>query len=399
MKKYINKIILTLFTVCAFSFLTAQDVTVNVSDATGTQGDTVSVSFTVDNFTDMVASQMTITWDSMELSFVTSSNYGISGMNSANFGISNVSSGYINFIWDDPQLLGQTLPEGGELFSIDFKLNGAEGSSSEVSISETPTEVIFLDSGFGEHGYSSTAGIVTVMTVVPLGVNLINSTNVLCNGDSNGAITVTGTGGTEPYSYVWSSGQTTASITDLPAGSYTVSVTDDDGNTVTTTTDITEPTAISATLGTTEDQSGNDSGSAVIAVSGGTPPYEILWSNGQTGNAATELQTGNYSVTITDANNCEVVENFNITSTEGSMEKENFIIDLFPNPAGQELSIMKSKNQGSDTPFLLQDAMGRTISSFEIPAGQTVYKLDITNLANGIYWLRSGNHTSSFLKQ
>lgn len=141
-------------------------------------------------------------------------------------------------------------------------------------------------------------------------------TNVSCFGGNNGAATITATGGTGPYTYSWNpGGQTTTSVSGLPAGVYTITITDANGCIVNTLVQITQPPLLTSTLFPQTNVScfGGSNGSAAVSTSGGTPPYTFLWSNNQTGYTATGLAAGNYSVIITDANGCTTTNSVSIT--------------------------------------------------------------------------------------
>jgi hypothetical protein len=138
-------------------------------------------------------------------------------------------------------------------------------------------------------------------------------TDAACNGDANGTATVTAAGGTGTLTYLWDDGQTTASATSLVAGTYNVTVTDANNCSTTESVTITEPTVLTSSV-TSLDVScnGSSDGSATVSSSGGTSSYSYLWDNGQTTATATSLGAGNYSVTVTDANNCTVTQSIAI---------------------------------------------------------------------------------------
>ena len=138
-----------------------------------------------------------------------------------------------------------------------------------------------------------------------LNVQLANKTNVNCNGGNNGSATVSVANGTAPYTYAWSNGATGASISNLAAGNYTVTATDSNGNTGTLIVNISQPTPLNANVtGVDETSAPANNGSATSAPTGGTAPYSYLWSTGATTATINNLNSGTYTVTVTDANGC-----------------------------------------------------------------------------------------------
>ncbi|MBA3704941.1 MAG: SprB repeat-containing protein, partial [Bacteroidetes bacterium] len=130
-------------------------------------------------------------------------------------------------------------------------------------------------------------------------------TNVGCNGGSSGTATGAVTGGTGPYTFLWLPGAfSTSSITSLPIGSYSLSVTDSKGCTTSGIVNITQPPILSITSTSIGANCGQPNGTATVSGSGGFAPYTWTWSNGQTGPNATGLSAGTYIVTITDVNLC-----------------------------------------------------------------------------------------------
>ncbi|MBK6836031.1 MAG: T9SS type A sorting domain-containing protein [Bacteroidetes bacterium] len=140
-----------------------------------------------------------------------------------------------------------------------------------------------------------------------LNINNTVITNETCN-NSNGAIDLVISGGTNPITYAWSNGQTNQDITGLAAGSYSVTATDNNGCEATTNVTITNVTGTLAVIhqGTAELCS-NNGGAIDLTVSGGLTPYTYLWNNSATTEDLTGISGGNYSCTITDANNCSIL--------------------------------------------------------------------------------------------
>jgi hypothetical protein len=140
----------------------------------------------------------------------------------------------------------------------------------------------------------------------------ITSTNVSCNGGANGSATANVTGGTAPYSYTWTpiSGSS-PSVSSLLAGTFVVTIHDANGNSNSASVVITQPAMLTVSPGTTIPASCHLSdGSVSPNVSGGTPPWTCLWNTTpvQTTFTATNLTSGTYSMTVTDANGCTATQ-------------------------------------------------------------------------------------------
>jgi hypothetical protein len=141
----------------------------------------------------------------------------------------------------------------------------------------------------------------------------ITGTNVTCFGLCNGSATALGTGGWAPYTYHWSNGQNTATISGLCAGTYSVTVTDIDLGTAVGSITITQPTQLGVTVGGQSQICGNTpDGWAAAVPFGGTPPYTYLWNNGGTTPQINNLVAGVYTVTVTDAKSCTTAGSFTV---------------------------------------------------------------------------------------
>ncbi len=141
------------------------------------------------------------------------------------------------------------------------------------------------------------------------------ATNILCNGGTNGTATATVTGGTPGYTYLWSTGGTTNSISNLGQGTYTVTITDANGCTATSTVTVTDPSPLSTSLTPSNATCGNSNGSLSATPTGGTSPYTYLWNTSETTSSITGLAAGTYSVVITDANGCTQTATVTITNS------------------------------------------------------------------------------------
>ena len=153
-----------------------------------------------------------------------------------------------------------------------------------------------------------------------LEASITSKTNISCNGEKNGALTVSASGGTPMYSYSWSNGSTTSntssttnSISNLTNGNYSVTITDSNGCKATVATTITEPSSLTANATATDVScnEGND-GTVDLTVTGGTAPYTYAWNNTATTEDMIGLTAATYSVTVTDANGCTATESVDV---------------------------------------------------------------------------------------
>ena len=153
---------------------------------------------------------------------------------------------------------------------------------------------------------------VTEPTALSSITNVING--VSCNGGSDGSAEVLPIGGTPPYTYQWDNSETTQVAVALDAGVHTVTVTDAGSCEITANVNISEPSALSISTSVLADVSCNgfDDGSAEATVSGGTMPYTFEWEDGQSDAIAIGLVAGDYDITVTDMNGCEITSNVTI---------------------------------------------------------------------------------------
>ena len=152
-------------------------------------------------------------------------------------------------------------------------------------------------------------------------INGFNVENVTCNGASDGTITVNysyPSNAATPYTILWSTGDTSQTITNLPSGNYSVTITDANNCSAIDNAYVDEPDPLNVIIGNVVDNTcyGDCNGSAATNVTGGTPPYNYSWSNGQTTENASGLCAGTYTLTVTDANNCTQTSSVTITEPQ-----------------------------------------------------------------------------------
>ena len=149
--------------------------------------------------------------------------------------------------------------------------------------------------------------------------NISSSSNILCNGAANGSATVVASGGTvtSGYTYNWSNGGNTATLNNLGAGVYTVTVIDNASCLDVASVTISEPSAI--TISATRANVfcfGAATGSVSVTVNGGAGNYTYLWNNGNSTSSLSNIIAGSYDLTVTDANNCVITYNVSIAGPQ-----------------------------------------------------------------------------------
>ena len=226
---------------------------------------------------------------------------------------------------------------------------------SQMNVTETITNVLCfgdasgeislnVSGGTGSYAYTwstgETSNIITAKTAGNYSITVVDMNNcisshsytitepsqdldilldiqldVSCFGDNNGELAVTATGGTSPYSYLWSNGATTPTVSNLNGGTYTITVTDANDCQSFESWNVLEPNALNQQISNSEDITctGANDGSATLNISGGNGPYNINWSNGESGVTATQLTVGNNIFTITDDQGCVLVDSIQIS--------------------------------------------------------------------------------------
>jgi gliding motility-associated-like protein len=139
-----------------------------------------------------------------------------------------------------------------------------------------------------------------------------------CNNESSGSLDLTVQGGTPPYEYAWSTGESVEDLTNVPAGRYEITVTDSEGCQNRNKTLLADPDPIRAQV-IADDVSCADQRDGrvyVASVRGGVAPYQMIWSTGTIGDRVEGLAEGTYAVTITDATGCRLSESRTISTQD-----------------------------------------------------------------------------------
>ena len=160
-----------------------------------------------------------------------------------------------------------------------------------------------------------------------------------------GGATANGSGGTPPYSYLWNNNETERTITNLPAGTYSVTITDENNCETTGSATVSNDGTAFQVADVVQNVSCHNAsdGSINLQIVQGTPPYDVLWSNGSTELIQTGLPAGNYTVQIMDGAGCNYISQYEVQSP-GQM---NISFDTALPQAGEfNGSIMANVNGG-----------------------------------------------------
>ena len=227
----------------------------------------------------------------------------------------------------------------------------------------------------------------TVTLSQPLAImTSANIYDVNCFGGSDGSIDVLVSGGTSPYTYTWSNGDSVNIISNLTSGSYFLSVIDNNNCLYTDSFVVSEPTQLVNSLNPINPTcSGFSNGSIISLISGSVPPYSFLWNTGDTTQNLINITAGLYSVVINDSNNCILYDTVNITEPNPLLS-----IDSTTNVScfGSTNAFVSFTLSGG-TPGYLVNAFGQSLAipnpttvsipnNIPIPAG--VYPYTITDL-------------------
>ncbi|CAG0999820.1 MAG: T9SS type B sorting domain-containing protein [Bacteroidetes bacterium] len=217
-------------------------------------------------------------------------------------------------------------PSGGTPgYTYSWNTNPIQTTQTAINLSQGTYTVTITDNAgcTANHNvnvWNTSGGITTTKMFTP----------VLCNGDSNGTATVTPSGGTPGYLYLWNTNpvQTTPTATNLKAGSYIVKTTDQAGCSVTDTIIVTEPLPLNLNPNSQNTICAANNGMAIVEPTGGSGGYTFLWTPGnQTTSSINNLSAGLYKVVVTDANGCKDSTVITISQLNNSITSNTFVID------------------------------------------------------------------------
>ena len=279
--------------------------------------------------------------------------------------------------------------------AISISVNGGSGAYTySWSNGDSIEDITGLAGGSYSIVVADTQGCidsVAFMVAEPMAFMVTDSIDdVDCNGGSDGAISISVTGATPGYSYSWDNGDSTASISGLTAGTYTVAITDSLGCMDSITYMVNEPAAVAASAVVTDESgSGANDGAIDLTPTGGTPNYTYAWSNGATTEDITGLSGGTYCCTITDVQGCTFIY-CDTVSTLISVEVPNLsTFDLYPNPAPGRVKVAVGLEATSDVELTILDLTGKVLLNRKDDGivGKE-YDLDLMDFAQGTYLVR-----------
>ena len=222
------------------------------------------------------------------------------------------------------------------------------------------------------------------------------SEDALCNGDL-GSVVIVAEGGQGVVTYTIGDDSNETGEFELAAGTYTVVVSDENGCSAEVEVEINEPEVLEVTA-TATDETATELGVGTETVTGGTPDYEIVWSD-LDGNPVDPagLSQGTYTVTVTDENGCvattEVIVNFN-----SIVDIDVFEFSMFPNPSTGDVTIQMLQ-AFDDVTIQIVDGVGRVVYSeqYSVLQGNTV--LSLSNVAAGTYNVMLSNYLGTSVRR
>ena len=198
-----------------------------------------------------------------------------------------------------------TLTVNGGTPNYTFQWNNGDTSQNLTNVAGGGYYVIVRDA----NGCTAT-NTTTITQPTPVSIS-ISGTNITCFGDSNGTVSTIVNGGTGQINYTWNTSANTPGLTGVPAGTYSVVISDANSCTASAGITLTQPAALvlNATPVSVACNGGGD-GYVDVTVNGGVFPYSYLWSTGDTTENVHNLNGGTYYLTTTDANSCSLIDSF-----------------------------------------------------------------------------------------
>jgi hypothetical protein len=291
--------------------------------------------------------------------------------------------------------------DGGYTYPIELASNVINDGAQKIIVPNVNTDrARIMVKSVGNIFFDISDSDFSINTTTPFIVSL-DVMDVKCRNEKNGSIRATPLGGNGEYEFLWSNGQTGNSLNNLAAGNYQVTVYSGYDVAVASAV-LRDPSPIKIEF--VLNGSNNSHKNILTAfTSGGTGEFNYLWNNGSE-NSFIEIATiGNYSVTVTDGNQCSFAKSFfademdleteeNVgNSNLTSRPNNNKYIHVYPNPSSGIFQIeFYQLNQGGPEIFVY-DLLGREMMNHVLlqrKAGIRSADIDLTNLKSGCYILQ-----------
>ena len=280
-------------------------------------------------------------------------------------------------------------PTGGaEGFTV--KVDGEEQSGSTLGALEAGSYTVLVEDANG----CTSSEIVEVLNAEPI-VATTEVTSVLCYGGSDGSVIVSASGGTGSFQYSDDDNNYSSEnvFGNLSAGDYVFYVQDENGCEEGVSAVVDEPTALDVDGAVSNPDVLWGEGSINANVSGGTPDYSYEWTgpnvNGVNDQDIDNLESGVYTLEVTDANGCTATAQFNVIFNNVIEIENRLDMRVYPNPSEGLFNIQWDGSNGGEVQYNLVDAIGRTVDSgiwYETGSSFNVL-LDLSQYENGVYSL------------
>ena len=315
--------------------------------------------------------------------------------------ISNIDSSDVTCHGGSDGLIVVT-PSGGSTgvnYRFVWSHNGTLDDSTASSLPAATYTVTVYDDICG----NQVSDLINISEPQPLVIANIDSVNITCNGGDNGSITVTPTGGSIGiiYRYSWShdSGLNSDNATNLIAGGYEAKVFDDLCNdSVSQTVSLTEPEAITIDSMDITGIIDQTNGEIIVYASGGVSPLEYAINGGlfSENNIFSDLIAGDYLIEITDANLCGPVSGSSIQIATGLEDFGIGSIQIYPNPAVDNLVIKLSDPVHEDLDLKMVNINGQMVWKGVLKKGDDILRISsLEELSNGVYFILIRNEKIS----
>ncbi len=184
-----------------------------------------------------------------------------------------------------------------------------------------------------------------------------------CFGEASGSIDLTLDGAGSPFSFLWSNGMTAEDLANLPAGTYSVTMSAANGCTQIAEATVTEPPAFDVQVSTVQPTEGQSDGSISIVVGGAAPPYSLDWGNGVFDNPLEGLPEGSYTFILTDAKGCVFTQTIvleGVTANEEAMAK--YELTLSPNPVSDKFELHYRLPEAAQVSIEVVNSLGQKVA-------------------------------------